>query len=57
MSRQVAETDQKRQEPVPEKLVAGHVAGTAEAVEVHLADTACILNTILLYCLGGACGC
>lgn len=34
----VAEADQKRQELVPGKLVAGHIPGTAEAAGVQSAD-------------------
>lgn len=33
-----AEAGQKRQEPVPGKLVAGHIPGTAEVVGVRSAD-------------------
>lgn len=38
-----AEAGQKRQEPVPGKLVAGHIPGTAEVVGVRSADYS--LNT------------
>lgn len=34
----VAVADQKRQVPVPGKLVAGHILGTAEVVGVQSAD-------------------
>lgn len=34
----VAEADQKRQVPVPGKLVAGHILGTAEVAGVQSAD-------------------
>lgn len=33
-----AEAGQQRQEPVPGKLVAGHIPGTAEVVGVQSAD-------------------
>lgn len=35
---QVAEADQRRQEPVPGKLAAGHIPGTAEVAGVQSAD-------------------
>ena len=34
----VVEADRQRQEPVPGKLVAGHIPGTAEAAGVQSAD-------------------
>lgn len=40
----VVEADQKRQELVPGKLVAGHIPGTAEVVGVQSADYS-LLNT------------
>lgn len=40
----VAEADQKRQVPVPGKLVAGHILGTAEVAGVQSADYS-LLNT------------
>ena len=40
----VAVADQKRQVPVPGKLVAGHILGTAEVVGVQSADYS-LLNT------------
>lgn len=39
-----AEVGQQRQEPVPGKLVAGHIPGTAEVVGVQSADYS-LLNT------------
>lgn len=39
----VAEADQKRQVPVPGKLIAGHILGTAEVAGVQSADYS--LNT------------
>ena len=35
---EVAEADQRRQEPVPGKLAAGHIPGTAEVAGVQSAD-------------------
>lgn len=54
----VAEADQKRQVPVPGKLVAGHILGTAEVVGVQSADYS-LLNTEYRTAAapGGACGC
>ena len=54
----VAVADQKRQVPVPGKLVAGHILGTAEVVGVQSADYS--LNTEYRTAAaagGGACGC